>query len=271
MADGSIVIGGGVETPAEAPVVTPAVAPVAAGMPPVAVTAPVKEARPAWLPDKFKDAAQMAEAYKELEQRQSGKPVEAAAAVTTPVAPVVPPVVAPVQGENVADLLKTNGLDYQEFVNDFAVKGELSQASYDKLAAKGFTKSLVDTHMAGQKAVADAHATTVQSYAGGAEQYNAMVAWAATTMTDADKTAYNAAINSGNTASAKLAVEGLNARYAATNGNEPTLISGATGLTTSGAGFRSQAEVTSAMKDPRYQKDAAYRKDVADRLAGSTF
>ena len=34
--------------------------------------------------------------------------------------------------------------------------------------------------------------------------------------------------------------------------------------------FRSIAQVTQAMNDPRYEKDPAYRKDVTDRLAKST-
>jgi hypothetical protein len=33
--------------------------------------------------------------------------------------------------------------------------------------------------------------------------------------------------------------------------------------------FRSQAELVAAMSDPRYDKDPAYRQDIADKLAVS--
>ena len=33
--------------------------------------------------------------------------------------------------------------------------------------------------------------------------------------------------------------------------------------------FRSQAELIAAMSDPRYDKDPAYRQDIADKLAVS--
>jgi hypothetical protein len=33
--------------------------------------------------------------------------------------------------------------------------------------------------------------------------------------------------------------------------------------------FRSNAEVTTAMKDPRYETDIAYRQDVRDKLERS--
>ena len=35
------------------------------------------------------------------------------------------------------------------------------------------------------------------------------------------------------------------------------------------AGFRSQAELVSAMNDPRYESDEAYRNDVLEKLERS--
>jgi hypothetical protein len=38
---------------------------------------------------------------------------------------------------------------------------------------------------------------------------------------------------------------------------------------TKGDQFKSQAQVIEAMNDPRYEKDPAYRKEVADKLERS--
>jgi hypothetical protein len=51
-------------------------------------------------------------------------------------------------------------------------------------------------------------------------------------------------------------------------GKQPKLIGGTQSETTSSA-FRSVAELTSAMADPRYKNDSAYRKDVERKLANS--
>jgi hypothetical protein len=66
----------------------------------------------------------------------------------------------------------------------------------------------------------------------------------------------------------KMAVQGLQARYAQTNGTQQTgrLIQGDTNGPSGGA-FRSVAEIVQAMKDPRYAKDPAYRRDVEQRVA----
>lgn len=58
-------------------------------------------------------------------------------------------------------------------------------------------------------------------------------------------------------------------RYTTSEGNEPRLVKGvATGDAT--AVFRSTAELVSAMKDPKYKNDPAYRQDVIDKLGRSS-
>ena len=64
-----------------------------------------------------------------------------------------------------------------------------------------------------------------------------------------------------------MAVRGLHARYTQVNGTGGTYVMGNT--TTSAGGFQSVAELTEAMKDPKYRSDHAYRQQVQDRLAVS--
>jgi hypothetical protein len=214
--------------------------------------------RPTWLPEKFKTVEEMAKAYSELETKQSqGTPAEPAAAT-----PVETPPVAP-EAE-----LKSKGLDMAEFSGEFNKTGTLSEESYAKLLAAGYDKGLVDSYITGQQAVAAQYDNTILAAAGGSEAYSEMVSWAKIAMTPAEQGAYNAAISSGNLAQATLAVAGLQSKFTADHGTEPKLLGGRT-TTQSQDVFESVAQVTEAMKDPRYQKDHAYRAKVQEKLGRS--
>ena len=108
----------------------------------------------------------------------------------------------------------------------------------------------------------------VKGVAGGDESYGEMMQWASDNLSETEKVAYNNAVNSTDVESIKLAVTGLKARYDSANGIEPTLAKGKASPSTEG-GFRSWAEVTEAMADPRYQKDIAYQDDVKRKIQNS--
>lgn len=283
MADLLSVTIGGKPTGPDAPVVAApvVVAPPVVTAPQPGVLNPVNppvikaEARPAWLPDKFKDAEQMALAYSELEKKQSaGNP---------PPAVVTPPVVAETDPVKIAaaaaakaaadaaapaDVLAKAGLNMADFVTEYGDKGALSPESYAKLATAGFPKDLVDAHVQGQLALAEKNNAPLFAIAGGQDGYKAAVAWAAANLSDAEKTAYNASVN-GSVEQGKLAVTGLMARYNDANGQDPKLVQGHTATSTDS--YRSRAEQQAAMKDPRYAKDPAYRDDVLQKSLRSTF
>lgn len=244
------------ETGATAPE-TPAVTPPAAA---TTETTPAKVERPAWLPEKFKDPEQMATAYAELEKRMGQPPEEKPAAKTeeTPKAPTQ---------EETQQALADKGLKVDEFNAEWVKEGKLSDASYEKLAAAGFSKDVVDGYIAGQQALADATAAELKGHAGGPEAYDEMVAWAKDALTDDQKAAFNSAVASGNKASASLAIAGLKAQFEADRGRDPTLLGGR-GANSSDI-FRSRQEQVAAIKDPRYGKDPAYTKDVQDKALRS--
>lgn len=168
---------------------------------------------------------------------------------------------------NAADeALKGTGLELSTFEAEFAETGALSGDSYAALEKAGIPKAMVDQYIEGQKALAAAHTAEAHSLVGGADNYKAMVTWAASTLGDADKAAFNAAVDKGG-ADAKLAIAGLNAQFRAAQGTSPKLLNGfAANGGDAVVGFRSTAELTAAMSDPRYAKDPAYRKDVETRL-----
>ena len=67
----------------------------------------------------------------------------------------------------------------------------------------------------------------------------------------------------------RLAVDGLQARYMAATDQEPRLIGGRSSRGSSNDVFESNAQLVEAMNDPRYSRDSAYRKKVADKLGRS--
>lgn len=218
------------------------------------------DARPAWLPEKFKTVEDMAASYTALEAKLGGAPAVA------PVAPVVASTEAP--AEATAAVAKA-GLNMAELNSEFATSGTLSEASYAKLATAGFDKATVDSYVAGQQALASQFQTEVMAATpGGAEKYSEMVAWAKVNMTEAQVNAYNKVMESGDKEQAKLAVAGLGVSFKAAVGSEPALLGGKTNGSSADV-FESLAQMTAAMSDKRYKVDPAYRASVQSKLGRS--
>lgn len=218
------------------------------------------EDRPQWLPEKFKSPEDMAKAYAELEAKLGGKKTEEAPKAEDQ-KPDLP--------DNPEKALADKGLQLQEFSAEFAKNGELSGESYEKLTKAGFPKDLVDQFIEGQKARAAQFEADIKTEVGGSEQYNGMIEWAKANLSPAEIQAYNDAVTSGSPDKAKLAALGLSSKYSKAVGKEPDRMLGGGKAGTSDV-FESTTQVTEAMKDPRYQKDPAYRAKVQAKLARSS-
>lgn len=224
--------------------------------------------RPAWLPEKFKSAEDMAAAYAALEAKQGGKEAETPAPELNPDGTPKTPEGAPKEGE-AEQVLADKGLSFEDFSTEFAETGALSADSYAKLEKAGIPKAMVDSYIAGQTALAASYEADVKSAAGGAEQFDEVTAWAAANLTDAEKIAYNKAIDSGDIAQAKLAVAGLKQKFDTANPTEGNLLAGrfANGV---GESYESTAQMTADMSNPLYKTDPAFRKKVQDKIARSS-
>ena len=218
--------------------------------------------RPDWLPEKFSSVEQMAQAYGELEKKL-GQPKEET--TTTEEAPQQ----TNESATEVVEVLDKAGLNFDEFQSEYNEKGGLSEEAYKKLDQAGFSKSLVDSWIQGQEALASGYQNQVYNMVGGEQSYVDMVTWASDNLPDHEITAFNTAIDSGDINQVQFAVNGLAARYRTEVGTEPNLVQGNASTNTGGT-FQSTAELTAAMSDPRYQKDPAYRKAVSDKLARSS-
>jgi len=213
--------------------------------------------RPEWLPEKFNSVEDMAQAYESLEQKLGSQDEEE-----------YEEELEDDELESIVDGLEEEGIDFDSLSQEFAELGGLTEDSYDSLVEAGIPRSMVDQFIDGQMAVATQMQQEAFEQVGGQEAYEDMVSWASDNMQEASIDAFNNAVNSGNIETANLAIQGLHAQYRSVNGSEPSLVMGETKSVTGGV-FNSAAQLTQAMRDPRYESDSAYRQQVASKLSRS--
>jgi hypothetical protein len=110
--------------------------------------------------------------------------------------------------------------------------------------------------------------TQIQDSIGGIDEYQNMLQWAGQNLSEQEINLYDAAMDRGDPLTMFFAAQALNSRYQDAVGYDGEMLTGSAPRNTSNA-FRSQAELIAAMSDPRYDKDPAYRQDIADKLAVS--
>ena len=213
-----------------------------------------EEERPEWLDEKFESPEEMAKAYKALQQKmskpkadkkESAKAEEASAPEAT-----------------------TGAIDAAR--NEFAEAGELSDSTFDALEAAGLPRAFVEQYIAGQEAMSIQQAATIQESIGGAGNYEAMAEWASENLADGDLDAFNDIVEGHSVEQARVAVKGLYAQFQAAGGKGPALVQGSTSGDAGVKPFGSTAQVTEAMRDPRYASDPAYRENVEKRMSVSS-
>ena len=116
--------------------------------------------------------------------------------------------------------------------------------------------------------MSEAQVNSVQNAAGGEANYNRVVEWAASNLPENQIDAFDSVVDSGNPAAIGIAFQGLQSAYNDANGYEGRMLQGRA-ASSAGETFRSQAELVSAMGDPRYDTDEAYRDDVLRKLDNS--
>lgn len=224
---------------------------------------------------KFKSYEDLEKSYKELEAKlgNRGKAEEPADEI-----PQAKPKVddewqkeeKPATMEEVKSLLPGFTEDKISEMSQYAWEhGSLTEDHYAELEKAGYSKDIVDQFMAGQFAVAQAQQAQLINAGGGAEQVEAMFAWAAQNLPQDQIDRYNERFDRGGP-DAIMAMEHLVAKYQSSGEAGGRRVAGANAPLGDGVEpFRSVAQVTQAMSDPRYQTDPAYRDEVARRLAKS--
>lgn len=224
----------------------------------------VQAERPNWLPEKFKSPEEMAKSYSDLEKRLGGANQQQQEEV--PVDQQQKDQPAPDQEDNQFAQQWEN--QFSDFSKEYSEKGQLSDDSFKKLKEMGYPKQVVNAYIEGQKALAERGTQSLMTDIGGQDGFKEMHDWATQNLTQDEIDSYNSILDTGDQRQASFAVKGMFARYKSASGNKPKLVSGSQtrGSTQT---FRSIAEMTRAMSDPRYKSDPAFRKDVERRLENS--
>jgi hypothetical protein len=213
------------------------------------------EQKPEWLPEKFKNAEELAKAYSELEKKFSSN--------TKEVKQEVP--------KNKSEEVKTEGFTLDKYNQEYADAGALSENSYAELAKLGLNKDLVDGYIEGQKAISENYQKQIYNEVGSQEKYSELVDWASKNLSEQEVESFNEIIETGSVQAMQLAVRGLMATAGMKQSapRQQDLFQGDSDFISVDA-FQSIAQVTQAMNDPRYEKDPAYRKEVTDKIARSS-
>lgn len=221
--------------------------------------------RPSWLPEKFKSPEEMAKSYSDLEKRLGGANQQQQEEVPADQQQKDQPI-APDQEDNQFAQQWEN--QFSDFSKEYSEKGQLSDDSFKKLKEMGYPKQVVNAYIEGQKALAERGTQSLMTDIGGQDGFKEMHDWATQNLTQDEIDSYNSILDTGDQRQASFAVKGMYARYKSASGNKPKLVSGSQTRGSTQA-FRSIAEMTRAMSDPRYKSDPAFRKDVERRLENS--
>lgn len=214
--------------------------------------------RPEWLPEKFNSAEDMAKSYAELEKKMSGgKTADAETPTEIPT------------NDDAKEVAENAGLDFDALQTEYSANGGLSDETFESISKSGIPRDVVESYIAGQEALASRIRTDMYSSVGGEENYGSMMSWASNNLSESEINSYNNVMGSADSNQIQLAVRGLHAQYQSDTGSNPTLLSGNTPAN-AGSRFESVAQITAAMRDPKYQTDPAYRKTVEDKLARSS-
>ena len=216
------------------------------------------------LAGKYKDAQELEKAYLELQTKLGGDTQEEEEVE---------------EGEEVVDETEpgsNEALEFFEALNDeYDENGSLSEESLEALKEMS-SEELVDAYFQMQDRLgsetdsvelSESDVTSIQQSVGGADNYNALVSWAAENFDQSEIEAFDGVVESGNVGAINLALQALYYRYTEAEGMEGQLLQGKAAAPANG--FRSQAEVVRAMQDPRYDRDPAYRAEVMQRLEQS--
>jgi len=179
---------------------------------------------------------------------------------------------APVEEEETSEVV-TQAVDFMtQLGTEFSTTGSVSDEAVEKLSEMD-SKDLVAAYLkynakTTTAALQQTQINDIMSSVGGAEAYGEMIAWAGENMDPADVADFNAVTATNNPAAIKFAVQALSSKWKGAEGYEAPLVTGKKAAS-KGKVFRSQAELSRAIADPRYSTDPAYRMDVEEKLMRS--
>jgi hypothetical protein len=222
--------------------------------------------RPDYVPEKFwkddkVDVEGLLKGYSELETKLGSNETVPKSEEETPVA------------EDNASQEETPAVegtfDFNAASEEFARDGKLSDNTLALLDKAGIPKDAVDMFAEGMEHYASKQIDELQGMVGGAEDYGKMIDWAVANLDQAGQDAFDKALTSGHE-TAKLAIQGLHAKYKSAVGTEGEYLK-PDGQNQTPGGFDNKEQMLSAMRDPRYASDPAFRMEVQRKLESANW
>ena len=239
--------------------------------------------RPAWLPENFKSPEDMAKAFKDtqaeltrIKQGAKAEPVKAIEPVKDEAgnpdnSKATEEPKAAIDDLTVQKAPEVPALDMEVFNAEYAKEGKLADTSYEKLAKMGINKDIVDAYIEGQKVLSERIDSDAYAAAGGKEEFELVRQWlSSNAVTDEQRVAFNKAVTKGSPKAERM--QGINAAvksYRDANGYEGTMIHGSRGSVSEAYG--SMQEQVQDQRDPRYDKDSAFRAKVEAKIRRSRY
>lgn len=226
------------------------------------------------MPEKFqgKSAEEIARAYAELEKMKA-QPKEDTESEETdtqseddPDAEYVNPMLEEGRPEGSKDVPVEQ---FAGFIDEYDANGQLSADSYKALEELGYNKSFVDEKIDYINYKREKEADAILEPYGGSEEFKQVSAWAAANFTEQQLQNINMQLATGNRQTQDAVLSSLFMGYKQSNGAKPqteqTLHTNQPQATRT-EGYATKSEYLKDAKDPRYEKDAGYRKQVEQKM-----
>ena len=215
------------------------------------------------LAGKYKDAAELETAYKELEKKLGEKSEPVSKETESKTEPK----------EEAPEDTEPNFLDqlWEEGTNN-----KLSKETFEKLSKMNpvdVAKLAMQQRSNLQKApqsreFTDQDVQQIHGLVGGSDNYNNMMSWANQNVPEQEVNMYDAVMEMGNPMAAYFAVQALALKYQDQAGRDGKMVTGKAPKSTADV-FNSQQEMIKAMEDDRYADDPAYREAILQKLERS--
>lgn len=175
----------------------------------------------------------------------------------------------PNEGNETPEDTPTQSNVIAEADSEWQEKGELSDATFKKLEAVGITREMVGAYIEGQQAIISNLQSAAFEPFDGEEGYEAAANWAAENLSQAEIQAIDVQLTSTNPEIVKQGALALQRRFREEGPNEPRPLRGGGNTGDAGAVYHSRSEMVRDMRDPRYRRDAGFRKQVEEKLRRS--
>lgn len=152
---------------------------------------------------------------------------------------------------------------------EWADKGELSEATFKSLEGVGITREMVQTYIDGQQAIVSTLQSSAYEPFEGSAGYEEAANWAAANLSDDEIKAIDIQLTSNNPAIVKQGALALRRAHQAGADVEPQAIRGNANSSTSGTVYASRAEMIRDMRSPKYATDSGFRAEVMEKLRRS--